>query len=174
MPNILNKRVVTEIEGFLKEAQDFVVVDFTGMSPQITEAVRRRFRGERIRMKVVKASLARIAAKNVGLPNADKVFAGTSALVYGGESIADVARAVRDLGKEKKLTWVKGVVVENQALPAAQVTALADLPTRHELLGQLLGTIIAPLTGVLGDVDALLTAVPGLTKAWEDKQGGAN
>lgn len=172
MPNLLNKRMVGEIEGFLKEAQDFIVVDFTGMSPQTTEEVRKRFRGNRIRMRVVKASLARIAAKNVGYGQSEKIFDGTSAVVYGGESIADVARAVRDLAKEKKLHAVKGVVVENKALDASQVLALAALPTRHELLGQLLGTIIAPLTGVLGGVDALLTATPGLTAAWEKKAGG--
>jgi len=172
MPNLLNKRMVGEIEGFLKEAQDFIVVDFTGMSPQTTEEVRRKFRGERIRMRVIKSSLARIAAKNAGFGDTDAIFGGTSALVYGGESIADVARVVRDLSKAKKLTGVKGVVVERKALDAAQVNILASLPTRHELLGQLLGTIIAPLTGVLGGVQALLTATPGLTAAWEKKSAG--
>lgn len=172
MPNLLNKRMVGEIEGFLKEAQDFIVVDFTGMSPQTTEEVRRKFRGERIRMRVIKSSLARIAAKNVGFGDTDAIFGGTSALVYGGESIADVARVVRDLSKAKKLPGVKGVVVERKALDAAQVNILASLPTRQELLGQLLGTIIAPLTGVLGGVQALLTATPGLTAAWEKKSAG--
>lgn len=174
MPNLLNKRMVGEIEGFLREAQDFIVVDFTGMSPQTTEEVRRKLRGNRIRMRVVKASLARIAAKNVGYDRTEVIFEGTSALVYGGESIADVARAVRDLAKEKKLPGVKGVVVENKALDASQVNALASLPTRHELLGQVLGTIIAPLTGFLGGVEALLTATPGLTAAWEKKSSGGN
>lgn len=174
MPNLLNRRMVSEIEGFLKDASDFVVVDFTGMQPHTAEEVRRRLRGNRIRMRVIKSSLARIAAKNAGVEGSEKLFSGVSALVYGGESIADVARAVRDLAKEKKLPAVKGGVVERRAVGPAQVTDLANLPTRQELLGQVLGTIIAPLTGVLGDVNALLTATPGLTKAWEDKLGKAN
>lgn len=171
MPNVLNKRMVSEIEGFLKEANDFVVIDFTGMKPLATEEVRRRLRGQRIRMKVIKGSLARIAAKNCGVAQGDALFGGASALVYGGESIADVARIVRDLTKEKKLPKVKGGVVEKRAVGPAQVTELANLPTRTELLSQVLGTIIAPLTGLLGDVNTLLTGVPSLTKALEDKLG---
>jgi large subunit ribosomal protein L10 len=172
MPNVLNQRMVTEIEGFLGEASDFVVVDFTGMPTDVAEAVRRDLRSKKLRMRVVKSSLARLAAKKAGVDGGDSLFAGTSAMVYGGESIADVARTVRDLTKGKKIAAVRGGVVERRAIGPAQVEVLANLPTRHELLGQLLGTIIAPATGLLGDLNALLTAVPGLTKALEDKQAG--
>lgn len=169
MPNILNKRMMTEIEGFLAESENCVVVDFTGMSVSDAEDMRNQLRAEEMRMHVLKVSLARLAARNLGFEGGDDVFQGSSAIVWGGESIAAVARKVKDYSRGKKSPKVRGGFLEKKAVGADQVEILANLPTRPELLAQVIGTIIAPMSGLAGAMNALLSAVPSLTGALEDK-----
>lgn len=173
MANALNKRMVGEIESCFQQSSDCVVVDFTGMSVALTESVRSRLRKGSIRMRVVKGSLARIAAKNLGYTGGDQLFDGSAAIISGAESVADVARALRDirktLKKDEKGPEIRGGFLDKKAVTPAAVDQLAKLPTRPELLSQLLGTIIAPMTQTLGAITSLLTATPGLAGALETK-----
>src|SRR5690606_38896785 len=168
MPNVLNQRMLTEIESFFTEAQDCVVVDFQGMTVDSAEAMRTQLREGDIHMRILKSSLARIAAKNLGYENAEQVLTGATAICYGGDSVATVARKVRDYAKGKPSPKMRGGLLDKRAIGVEQVDTLANLPSREELLAQVLGTIIAPMTQSLGAMVALLTAVPGLTKALEE------
>jgi len=174
MPNALNLKMLTEIEDFLKESEDCVVVDFTGMPVSEAEQMRNRLRDNDMKMRVLKTSLARIAARKLGLEDADQVFSGSSAIVYGGESVAAVAKSIKEFAKGKKAPKVRGGLLERRAIGPTDVEVLANLPPRKELLGQVLATIIAPMTGVVGAAQALLSSVPSLTKALEEKTGAGS
>lgn len=171
MPNVLNQRMLSEIEGFLKESEDCVVVDFTGLSVSAAEEMRNQLRDANMHMHVVKTSLVRLAARNLGFEGTDELFQGSSAMVYGGESVAEVARSVKEFAKGKKSPTVRGGLLDKVAIGPDQVEALANLPSREQLLSQVIATIIAPMTGSLGAINALLASVPGLTKALEEKGG---
>lgn len=173
MPNVLNERMLTEIQGFLAESQDCVVLDFQGLTVDATESLRRKLRENQMRIRVLKSSLARLAARGAGFQGTDDLFAGPSAIVYGGDSVATVARVISELTKGKDVPKVRGGLLEKKAIGPEQVSQLAKLPTRKELLGQVLATIIAPLSGVAGAMNQLLGAVPSLTQALHDKNEGA-
>lgn len=170
MPNILNQRMIREIEGFLGEASDSVVIDFEGMSVADAEQLRRQLREAHIRMRVLKTSLARRAAKELGFDGAEEILVGPTAICWGGESVADVARVVRDFAKARPSPKVKGGFLEKKKIGPEQVEALASLPSRKELLAQVLGTIVAPMTQTLGAIEALLSSPARLAKALEDKR----
>lgn len=169
MPNVLNHKMLTEIETFLKDSEDCVVVDFTGMSVSNAEEMRNQLRERDMKMRVLKTSLARLAARNLSFEGTDELFAGSSAIVYGGESVAEVARSVKEYAKGKKAPRVRGGLLEKRAIGPIEVEMLASLPPRQQLLGQVLATLIAPMTGLLGAATSLLSAVPSLTKALEEK-----
>lgn len=169
MPNVLNQRMLTEIEAFLTEAQDCVFIDFKGMSVDDAEEMRNQLRDDAVRMRVIKSSLAKIAARNLGYEDADEVLSGPTAICYGGDSVATVARKVKEFARGKKSPQVRGGLLDKKVIGVEQVETLANLPSREELLAQVIGTIIAPATQSLGAMVALLTAVPGLTKALEEK-----
>lgn len=173
MPNLLNQRMLSEIESFLTASRDCVVIDITGTAPAKAEAMRSTFRKNSMRMKVVKTSLARLAAKKLGYDAVDGVLAGPTAIIFGGESVADVARIVREMTKGKNPVKVRGGLLDRKPIKAEQVTQLANLPTRPELLAQLLATLIAPMSGVASAVNSMMTAIPQLTKALEDKTAPA-
>ncbi len=175
MPNVLNQRMLTEIESFFSEAENCVVLNFEGMNVFDAESMRNQLREIQMSMRVLKTSLARLAAEKLGYEDADLLFSGPSAIVYGGDSVATVARKVKDISKGKKAPTVRGGLLDKKVISAQQVDVLASLPTRDELLAQVIGTIIAPMTHSLGAMQSLLASVPGLTKAWEEKlsEGGS-
>ena len=171
MPNVLNQRMLSEIESFFSDAEDCVLVDFEGMTVEDAQEMRNQLRESDVSMRVLKTSLARIAAKNAGVEGAETVLTGPTAVCYGGDSVATVARKVRDFSKGKDAPKLRGGFLEKGVIGVAEVEQLANLPSREELLSQVLGTIIAPMTQSLGAVNSLLSAVPGLAKALEEKMG---
>ena len=175
MPNVLNQRMLKEIKGQLEKASDCVVIDFTAVSVADVSEMRARMRKSDMRMKVMKTSLARIAAKELGFEGADDLFKGTTAILYGGESIGSVAKAFEDFAKEKKekAPKVRGAFLEKRKLEGAAVAALAKMPSRQQLLSELLGAITAPLSNIAGLMNTLMTDIRQRTQALHDKGGAA-
>ena len=171
MPNRINTSMVTEYKKRLGEKADFVAVDTQGLTvAQFTE-LRKLARAKGISVFVVKTTLAVIALKDAVQADALKgVIAGQTALVYGGEGLPAVARLVGDYGKKTGKLAVRGGVFESQVLTPAQVGRFKDIPDRQTLLAQVLGTITAPLSGVLGLVQNLLSSPAALSDALARKQ----
>ena len=171
MPSRINTAVVAEYQKRIGADADFVAVDTTGLSvAQMTE-LRKIARAKGIEVLVVKTSLACIALKDAVQADALKgVIAGQCALVWGGEGMPAVARLVADYGKKSGKLAVRGGVYEKQVLTPAQVNRFRDIPDRQTLLSQILATVIAPLTGVLGLAQNLLSSPAALADALARKQ----
>ena len=94
---------------------------------------------------------------------------GKPVFVYNIPSATGVEINARLMRRLIAIPAVRGALLDKKVVGAQAVEALAKLPTRKELLGQVLGTIIAPLSNAAGLFESLLTAVPGLTQALHDK-----
>jgi large subunit ribosomal protein L10 len=179
MPSRINTAMVAEYQKKLGPAPDFVSVDTVGLSvAQFTE-LRKLAREKGISVFVVKTTLAAIALKDIpareGGANGESdalqgVLAGQTALVYGGEGLPAIARLVSDYAKKSGKLAIRGGVFEKQVLTAAQVNRFRDIPDRNTLLSQVLSTIVAPLTGVLGLTQNLLSSPAALADALARKQ----
>ena len=97
-------------------------------------------------------------------------LAGQVALVWGGDGLPTVARLIADYGKKTGKLAVRGGLFEKQVLTPAQVAKFRDIPDRRTLLSQILGTVTAPLTGVLGITQTLLSSPAALADALAKKQ----
>jgi large subunit ribosomal protein L10 len=171
MPSRINTAMVAEYQKRLGASPDFVAVDTQGLTvAQFTE-LRKLAREKGIHVLVVKTSLAAIALKDAVQPEALKgVIAGQTAVVYGGEGLPAVARLVSDYGKKSGRLAVRGGLFEKKVLTPADVTKFRDIPDRRTLLSQVLSAICAPLSGVLGLTQTLLSAPAGLAEALAKKQ----
>ena len=103
-------------------------------------------------MKVCKNTLMRIALAECGMKRAEEYDAGPNGYVLSYGDAAAVAKAIRDFAKEKgnEALVIKGAILGgNQILNKDQVFALADLPSKEALIAQVVGTIAAPLRGLV-------------------------
>lgn len=150
---------LTEELGRLKLA---VMTDYRGLTVAEGEELRAKLREEGITYRVTKNTLLRIAAKNnPKMANLDpSSFTGPMALALGFDDEIAPARLIFQYAKEHEALEIVGAITgEGELLTPAQVKALAMLPTREQLLGQLVGTIAAPLTSFIGVAGAQVRSI---------------
>ena len=166
MPATVKYEKVEELRGMLGKTQAVFVAEYRGMTvAQITD-LRSRVRAAGSAMKVTKNTLMKIAMKEAGMPVfPDDVAYGPNvfALSYG-DPVA-LAKVLREFSREKtnKFFVLKGGVLGDSILGTDQVNALADLPSKEVLLGQVVRTIAAPIAGFLtvlnGPIRGLVTCL---------------
>ena len=168
MPNakvLESKKVVVEaLTGKIQEATSVVFVDYKGITVAQDTALRQQFRDAGVEYSVVKNTLTRFAAKNVGY-DFDEVLNGTTAMASTtGDPIAP-ARIVCEFAKKNKLKTlsIKGGVVEGSKLSAAELNGFGELPSKNALVASVLGTFLAPISSLAFVLDQIR----------EQKEGGA-
>ena len=141
--------VVEEMKEKLQSAQGAVFVGFSGLSVADVTKLRRKFREGGVEYKVVKNTLTRIAADELGFNDLDAVLEGPTAIAYSAEDTVAPAKILKDFIKETKTEalTVKAGIADGQVIDAAAVEALASLPSREELLAKLVGSMQAPISG---------------------------
>ena len=102
-----------------------------------------------------KNTLARFAAEKAGLTILTDLLVGPTALTFVAEDSVAAAKALRDVARTNPQLVVKGGALGDKPLSAADITALADLPSREELLAMFAGALQAPLVKTAGLLQAL-------------------
>jgi large subunit ribosomal protein L10 len=146
-------------------AAEVLIVNVVGMEATETNKLRLLLRKKGIDLQVVKNTLAAKVLKESGHSGVESALLGSSAVVWGGEDVVSLAREITDWSKKIEKLTVKGGSVGGQTLDAKGVDALSKLPSRVELLGQIVGMILSPGANIAG---ALLG--PGGTLAGQIKQ----
>jgi large subunit ribosomal protein L10 len=147
---------VAEIAEKLSQAQAVFVSEYRGLNVKQLAGVRNALRPVGAEHVVYKNTLARIAVREQGLDGLEPVLVGPTALTFVTGDIAGAAKALRDSSRTLPALVIKGGVLGGVALSADDVNALADLPSREELLARIAGAFQAPLTKTA----RLLAAVP--------------
>jgi len=151
MPTEFRKQQVADHLEKLQRAEAVFVCEYRGLTVgQLTE-IRAKVRQAGGEMKVSRNTLMIIALKEAGLPVPESIMAGPNIYSFAYENAPVVAKALSDFTKEKgdEKLIIKGGVLGQSILDAKGVASLADLPPREVLLAQVVGTIAAPLRGLV-------------------------
>jgi len=146
---------VAEIVGKLQASQAVFVTEYRGLSVGQLAGVRNALRPSTAELVVYKNTLARLAAREVGLDGLVDHLVGPTALTFVQGDIAGAAKALRDAAKTLPALVVKGGLLGSVVLSDSDVAALADLPSREELLARFAGALQAPLVKTAGLLQAL-------------------
>jgi large subunit ribosomal protein L10 len=145
-----------------------VMTDYRGLTVGEVEELRSHLRAEGISYRVTKNTLLRLAAsQNEALKGIDpQAFNGPMALAMGFDDEVAPARVIFQYAKQHNALEIVGAITgDGQLLSAADVKALATLPTREQLLGMVVGTIAAPLTGFVGVMAANVRSIINVLNA---------
>jgi large subunit ribosomal protein L10 len=151
--------VVEEIAGQIKSADAVFAVDYRGITVAQAAELRARLRDAGTRFRVVKNSLSERAADEAGASELKALLTGPTALAFVTGDAALAAKALNDAARAMHTLEFKGGLMDSTTLSAADVQAIARLPAREVLHAQLVGTIAAPLSGLVRGLNALIAGL---------------
>jgi large subunit ribosomal protein L10 len=158
--------VVDDLTQKLDGAQGFFLTDFSGISVKHMTELRAKLRDAGIEYVVVKNTLAKRALDGLDLPNIAEFFTGPTGLVIGRDNAVEAAKILDDFAKtHEDRPKVKAGMVERKTIGAADVSRLAKLPPREQLLSELLGALQAPLAQFVFIIQAPIYEFAGLLDA---------
>ncbi|NEQ11273.1 MAG: 50S ribosomal protein L10 [Moorea sp. SIO4E2] len=136
------KTIVAELKQTLSESQLAVVIDYQGLSVAEITDLRNRLRPSGTICKVTKNTFMRLAVEeDENWQPMTEFLSGTSAFLLVKDDVGSAIRAYQEFKKTAKKTEFRGGVMQGQALNEEQVKAIADLPSKEELIAQVAGAI---------------------------------
>lgn len=166
--------IAREIKEQLSGATFAILTDFTRMDTTKTATLRRKLRETDARFQVVPNRLFRVVAQELGYVGIEAGLKGPTALVFGAGDVAATAKALREFIKaNNKIPVVKLGHLDGAVLSAADVEALATLPSKKAMQGVLVGTIAAPMSNLVGVMSQKLASLVYVLKAVSDKKSAA-
>ncbi len=153
--------IVAEIKEQLSSAKGAVLVSYKGLTVAQDTKLRREMREAGITYRVIKNTMTRIAAKELGLDDINEHLEGTTALAFSTEDAVAPAKILCGFMKKNKLEepgilTIKVGLVEGKVISDKEVKALASLPSREELIAKLLGSMNAPITNTVGVLQGVI------------------
>lgn len=142
------EKEMTDLSERLQRAKAAVFASYQGLSVSQTEELRKQLRENEAELKMAKKRLLKLVLKKNKLDDSvvdNFVGSLTVAIGYGDETVP--ARTLVKFAKDSEAMNIFGGILENTLIPAAQVAALAALPSKTELLAKTVATIKAPVSG---------------------------
>lgn len=148
------KAVVAEVSAQVAEAQTIVLAEYRGIQVGDMTRLRAEARKNGVYMRVLKNTLARRAVE--GTPFAELASDMKGPLVYSiSKDAVAAAKVVQEFAKGNDKLVIKSGCYDGKMLDVAGVTALASIPSREVLISQLLGVMLAPVSGFARAMAAL-------------------
>ena len=155
------RAIVAELKDQLTNSKGVVLTSYKGLTVAMDTELRRELRQAGVTYHVVKNSMMKIAAEEAGLNELAEHLEGTTAMGFSKEDAVAPAKVICDFMKKNKLEdqgilIVKAGLVEGKVINDKEVKALANLPSREELIAKLLGSMNAPIANTVGVLSAII------------------
>ncbi|MBI5117665.1 50S ribosomal protein L10 [Candidatus Poribacteria bacterium] len=142
------EKLVEELSQKLSQNEMSILTEYTGLTVLALTQIREQLRKASIEYRVFKNTLARIAARNTGLEGVLDFIERPTGYVFSNDPVM-ASKILADFIKTNPNMKIKCGVLKGRVLKPAQVQALASLPPKKILIGQLLGQMQSPISGLV-------------------------
>lgn len=160
---------VDAIKQTLAESKDYIFTDYRGLSVSQITALRSRLRENQADYKVVKNRYAKLAFQQLDMPDVADMLVGPTALALLKDDAGSVAKILFEYARDTPVA-VKGAIVDGRVFDASEAEAFSKLPTRDELLAQLMSTMNAPLQNLVYAMNGVTQKLVRVLQAVADKK----
>ena len=140
---------VAELKDLLTASKGVVLVNYCGLTVAEDTELRAKMREAGVKYMVAKNTFIRIAAKEAGIEGLDSVLEHNTALAFSAEDPVAPAKILNDFSKDHEALELKAGVLDGKVIAVEEVKALVELPSREELLAKLVGSMQAPISGLV-------------------------
>lgn len=156
MPTPAKIETLEDLRRRLAGTRTAVLTEYRGLTVAQLSELRRQLKAASATYRVVKNRLAKLAVADSALQGLAPHLTGPTGMVLSAEDPVAVAKAVQAFARTNQQLVVKAGYIEGQVLPAPELRALADLPSRDALRAQLIANVEGPLTRLVGVLTAPL------------------
>ena len=165
------KQVVEEIKEKIQNSKSVIFVDYKGLTVAEVSALRNKFREAGAEYKVYKNTLVRKALNELGVDAFDADLNGPTATAFGPDETGAAKIFVQAVKEMPEKIVLKSAYVDNAYIDVQGVKALAEMPSREELIAKMLGSMQAPIANFAGVLSAMLRGVVVALNAIAEKKG---
>lgn len=163
---------VATLSDLLDRSAGLVITDYRGFTVAEKADLTRRLRAANAEYHVVKNTLFRRAYAERG-DSPSEMLEGPTAIAFALEDPVAPAKIVLDFVREKRKGTVKGGIVGGKVFDLPAVTRLSELPSRDQLIAQVVGSIQGPLSGLVYSLQGVLGNFVRTVQAIHDQKAGA-
>jgi large subunit ribosomal protein L10 len=149
MPTAKKEATIEELRERIAGAKNLFFTNYAGLSVQEITKLRSELRKDGSTYGVVKNTLFKRAVGEDLAAQLEAILAGPTGVVFAGEDPVAPAKAIKTFSDQTKQVDVKAAFIEGKLVDAAQVQALAALPSKQELLAKLVGSLSSPMRGLV-------------------------
>jgi large subunit ribosomal protein L10 len=174
MPNAQKELIVSELRDIVGRSSGAILTEYRGLTVAEVTDLRKRLRAADAEYHIVKNTLFKIAVGDEAGAQLDTLLAGPTAIVFSRSDIVAPTKAMLDFLREIKKPEIKlkGGWIDGKIYNVEQVTALSKLPPREQLVAQLIGSLNAPASNLVGTLNNIIGEFVRTVQAIADKRGG--
>lgn len=148
--------VIERVAAEFKDAHSVYAIDYRGISVPQAAQLRSSLRDAGASFRIVKNRLTARALDQAGAEELKELLEGPTALAFVRGDAALAAKAITAFQREHALLQIKGGTMDGDAVSADEIIAIARLPGREQLQGQLVGVLASPLTGLVRGLGSMV------------------
>ncbi|HIA95050.1 MAG TPA: 50S ribosomal protein L10 [Candidatus Marinimicrobia bacterium] len=170
MPNTKNIEQVNELKETFSKAKAVYFTEYHGLNVGDITKLRSEFFKANVEYKVAKNTLIKLAAEQNMISGLDEVLIGSTAIAIAYDEPVAPAKVIKEFTKDNDLPTVKGILFDGEFLPGEEFKKLADMPSKEELLSQLVAMLNSPLQKLVSTLIAPIQNAVGVLNNLKEKK----
>ncbi len=166
------ERIVAEIKQDLEMSDSVIVTDYKGLDVETITNLRSNIKKVGGRYRVIKNALLRRAIQDTDAASIDPLLVGPTAIATMKGDVVSLAKALVEFSKDNENLKLKGGILAGRPISPDDIKNIASLPGREVLIGRMMGTLNAPMAGLVGVLIALIQRFVFVLRAIEQKKQG--
>lgn len=167
------KELVADYVAKLDKVNTIYFVKPLGLGVNQTTMLKKALYGHNTDYHIVKNTLFKIALEQKGLPVPSSLDNGENAVVFCSDEVSEIAKLIKEHAKETEKLSILGGILNGELISGDQVEALASLPSKDQLLGQLLSVFNGPMRGLVTVLSGNMREFVQVLSAIQDKKSEA-
>ena len=165
------EQIIADVRGKIERAKGMYFADFTGITVEQVNEIRREFRKANIDYLVVKNTLVRKVLESItGYDKVIEKLVMPTAIAFGYDDPVAPAKIMKKFREKNEKLKIKVCVVEEQVFEGSQLDQIAKIPSRGEIVAGILGSIQSPISGIVGAIAAVMRDLVNVVDAIEKKK----
>lgn len=164
------EKVVNEIKDKLEKSQSVIFTSYKGLTVENDTELRRKFKESNSEYKVYKNTLMWRAAKELGYEDLKQYFEGPTSVSFGYDDPVAPAKIITNFLKSNEGLEIKAGIIDGKLINVDQIKALAELPSREELIAKVLGSMKSPINNLVYVLAGTLRSLANVLNSVKEKK----